>query len=524
VSRRVSRRGFLAATAGAAGVAGLAGLGAPTVAGLLIPGQPGRQLRSQLPLPRPFQVPLPVPPVLTPTQSDLSTDYYNITQQVSDHIVIPGMSTPMWTYGGSFPGPTIASRSGRRTVIRHRNELPQPSVVHLHGGHTPPESDGYPTDLLLPVGGGDMPMSMAGMPADPAASIITGERDYIYPLDQRAATLWYHDHRMGFTAATMWRGLAGFHLVHDDEEAALALPAGDRDIPLMITDRAFAADGALLYPALDPTMTHTPGVTAPYANGVTGDVILVNGAAWPLLEAEAARYRLRILNASNSRNYRLALHPPPPGGGGLVQIGSDGGLLTAPLAHDAIDIMPAQRFDLVVDFSRYRPGTTVDVVNLLGTGPTTSVMRIQIGRAVADDSTVPTRLSAIEPLDPTRSAVTRTFLFQNIGPTEGWAINGTPFDPARADATPRLGDIEIWRFVTDFNHPIHLHLISFQVLSRNSTTPSAYDQGWKDTVALHPAEEVEIITRFTGYPGRYAFHCHNLEHEDMAMMANFVTT
>ncbi len=130
---------------------------------------------------------------------------------------------------------------------------------------------------------------------------------------------------MGFTAASVWRGLAGFHLVHDDEEAALGLPDGERDIPLMITDRAFAADGTLLYPALDASMAD-PEVSTSYVNGITGDVILVNGAPWPVLHADAVRYRLRILNASNARNYRLALHPP--GGAGLVQIGSDGGLLT----------------------------------------------------------------------------------------------------------------------------------------------------------------------------------------------------
>ncbi len=525
MSRRISRRRLLAGAAGVVGVAGLGGLAAGQLPGLLVPGQPGRQLTSRLPLPPPFQVPLPVPPVLSPVRSDGGTDYYEITQQVSRLAVLPGHSTPMWTYGGTFPGPTIVSRSGRRTVVRHRNELPQPTVVHLHGGHTPHDSDGYPTDLLLPVGTTDYPpASTAGMPADPLADIVTGERAYTFPFEQRAATLWYHDHRMGFTGAGVYQGLAGFHLVREDEEQALPLPGGDRDIPLMITDRAFAADGSLLYPALDPRMAHSPGVTAAYANGVTGDVILVNGAPWPVLEAAPVRYRLRILNASNSRNYRLALDPPPPGGGGLVQIGSDGGLLTAPIDHDHLDVVPAQRFDVVVDLARYRPGATVDLVNQLGTGPTAQVMRIQLGAGTRDEATVPARLAVVEPLDPSRAAVTRSFLFQNSGATEGWTINGNPFDPSRADATPRLDDTEIWRFVTDLAHPIHLHLTHFQVLSRNGAEPGPYDQGWKDTVELRPAEAVEIITRFTGYPGRYVFHCHNLEHEDMAMMANLVVT
>lgn len=519
MSGQISRRKLLAGAAGLAGlgVAGAAGFWGPR---LIAPGQPGHMLTSEVPVPPPYQVPLPIPRVLTPSRTDAGTDYYEITQRVARQTILPGMSTPLWTYDGTFPGPTIVSRSGRRAVIRHRNELPRPVSVHLHGGRTPAASDGYPTDLILPVGtaspAGSMPVD------DPHANVVAGERDYTYPFEQRAATLWYHDHRMDFSAPQIWRGLAGFHLVHDDEEAALPLPAGDRDLPLMLTDRAFAADGTLLYPSLDPTLQHTKGVTTPYMNGVTGDVILVNGAPWPVLAADAVRYRLRFLNASNARNYRLALNPPPPSGGGLVQIGSDGGLLAQPIAHDQLDIAPAERFDVVVDLSRYQPGTRVEIVNLLGAGPTARVMLIQVGSRATDQSHIPDRLSAIEPLQRREATVTRSALFQLKG--DAWCINDLPFDPTRADATPSLGDTEIWRFVSDFAHPIHLHLVHFQVLSRNDEEPGPYDHGWKDTVDLKPAQSIEIITRFDGYPGRYLFHCHNLEHEDMAMMANFVTT
>jgi FtsP/CotA-like multicopper oxidase with cupredoxin domain len=408
-------------------------------------------------------------------------------------------------------------------VVRHHNELPKPVVVHLHGGHTPHDSDGYPGDEILPMGSHGsgsmvgMP-GMAAMPGEPAH----GSRTYTYPLDQRAATLWYHDHRMGFTGASVWRGLAGFHLVHDAEEEALPLPKGDRDLPLMIADRSFAADGSLRYPLVDPGMEQ-PGVTAPYMNGVLGDVILVNGAPWPVHGVERLRYRLRLLNASNARRYRLALDPPPPGGKGLVQIGGDGGLLTAPIAHDEMDIASAERFDVVVDFSRYRPGTRVRLVNRLGSGSAAEVMRFDVSgttRTPAEDATVPARLSTVVALDPRRAAVTRTFLFQKKG---GWTINGQEYDPAHPLARPRLGDTEIWRFVTDFHHPIHLHLAHFQVLARNGKSPGAYDHGWKDTIDLRAAESAEIVTRFTDYPGRFVFHCHNLEHEDMAMMADFIT-
>jgi FtsP/CotA-like multicopper oxidase with cupredoxin domain len=350
---------------------------------------------------------------------------------------------------------------------------------------------------------------------------VAGEREYTYPMDQRAATLWYHDHRMGFTGASVWRGLAGLHLVRDDEEEALPLPSGDRDVPLMITDRSFGADGGFHYPSVDPAL-RTPGVTPPYMNGVLGDVILVNGAPWPVLAADRARYRFRLLNASNARRYRLALDPPPPGGQGFVQVGSDGGLLARPVPHDVIDLAPAERFDVVVDLARYRPGTRVRLVNRLATGPAGEVLRLDVGTArTADPSAVPARLSRIDRLDPHRATVTREFRFQANGPQ--WTINGRPYRPGHPRAVSRLGDVEIWRFVTDLHHPVHLHLNQFQVLSRNGRAPGPYDAGWKDTVDLRPAEAVEVAVRFTGYRGRYLLHCHNLEHEDMAMMAEFRT-
>lgn len=518
----MNRRKVLRLGAAAAGV-GAVGAAWPLAGKLLTPGQPGRLLRSQAPLPKPYRVPLPVPVRLAPVRTDATTDYYEITQQVADLHILPGLSTAAWTYGGSFPGPTIVSRSGRRTVVRHRNDLPQPAVVHLHGGHTPADSDGYPIDLILPTSGA-MPAGhdMAGMPGITGAAGDTamGQRSYAYPMNQRAATLWYHDHRMGYTAPGVWRGLAGFHLVHDDEEDTLPLPRGQRDVPLMIVDRSFAADGSLRYPH-----GRSGGVADAYMNGVLGDVILVNGAPWPVLRTDPARYRLRLLNASNARRYRLELDPQPPGGSGLVQIGSDGGLLARPVAHDALEIAPAERFDVVVDFSRYRPGTTVRLVNRLGAGTTAEVMRFDItGTDRGDDSAVPDPLSSgVVPLAPQRAVATRTFVFRQ-GRDGTWTINDLAYRPGRALARPKLGTVEIWRFVTDFHHPVHVHLDHFQVLSRNGGRPGPYDAGWKDTVDVRASEAVEVVTRFTDYAGTFLLHCHNLEHEDMAMMADFITT
>ncbi|MFE7801391.1 multicopper oxidase family protein [Nocardia sp. NPDC057440] len=519
----VNRRGFLRAGAGVGATAAIAAAGWRVSAHLLSPGQPGRLLHSRTPLPRPFQALLPVPPVLQPVRSDATTDYYEILQRTADLDILPGLRTTAWTYHGSFPGPTLHARSGRRTVVRHRNELPHPVVVHLHGGHTPSDSDGYPMDVILPRGGTAPTATPHGHHAAAAVPgvVADGERDYVYPNAQRAATLWYHDHRHGFTAPAVWHGLAGFHLITDDEEQALPLPSGDRDIPLLIADRSFDADGSFAYPFADPTL-RSPGVTDPFMNGVLGDVVLVNGAPWPVLPVAPVRYRFRLLNGSNARRYRLALDPRPAGGGGFVQIGSDGGLLARPIAHDLLDIAPAERFDLVVDFSRFRPGTSVRLVNALGENTTSDVMRFDITEAAfPDDTAVPGRLAHLAALDPSRAVTERTFHFQLR--RHGWTINGHPYEPGRALARPRLGTTEIWRFVTDLHHPVHVHLDPFQVLSRNNRAPGRYDAGWKDTVDVRPAEVVEVAVRFTDYPGAFMLHCHNLEHEDMAMMADFVT-
>jgi spore coat protein A len=295
-------------------------------------GSAGTVLKSAARLPEPFTVPLPVPPVLAPARRDDSTDYYEITQKVGQAAILPGLKTEIWGYNGIFPGPTIVSRRGRRTVVRHRNELGVPVVVHLHGGKTPPEHDGYPTDLILPVGG------WTGGHAEHGGRISQGEKEYFYPLDQPAATLWYHDHRMDFTGPQVYRGLAGFHLVRDEVEEALGLPAGERDIPLMITDRVFAADGSFGYPSLDPSLRGNPGVKSDAVSGVLGDCILVNGAPWPELEVTNTRYRFRLLNASNARRYRLALDPAPREGAAFTQIGGDQGLIARPVAHSQIDI------------------------------------------------------------------------------------------------------------------------------------------------------------------------------------------
>lgn len=503
-----------------------AGLAAPVAGSLTAcgeaPEQTGRILHSAARLPKAYETPLPLPPAKRP-----SGGMIEITQRTASVEILPGLRTEMMTYDGVFPGPTLETRRGETVTVRHTNSLALPTATHLHGGHTPAESDGWPTDLLVPPGFEAHHAHHAGHEtmSDPKEQVTTGRRDYRYPLEQPATTLWYHDHRMDFTAPQVWRGLAGFHIIRDDEEDALSLPRGERELPLMIADRAFDEDGALRYPALDPELLGEPGVEDRYMAGVLGDVILVNGAPWPEAEVEAAQYRLRLLNASNARRYALTLRTSDGQPVKFTQIGSDGGLLAAPVEHGEITMASGERFDVVVDFRSLAPGTTVEMRNGLGTGRTAQVMRFRIARRAADDVRIPERLADVPEPEKPEGAVVRRWHFRraNVHGRRGWGINGKPFDPAVPQAQVPLGSTEIWEFFTDAHHPVHVHLSPFQVLRRGNRGPGPMDLGWKDTVDVRPYEAVRVRVRFERYAGRFLIHCHNLEHEDMAMMAGFET-
>jgi spore coat protein A, manganese oxidase len=444
-----------------------------------------------------FQLPLRVPPILQPVRADVHTDFYEIIQRQEQVNILPGKFTTIWGYDGLFPGPTIKAKRDRRVVIRYTNRLTVPTSVHLHGGSTASEFDGCPVDVMLP-----------------------GEsKTYVYENNRRAATLWYHDHAMHHTARNNYQGLAGFYLIEDEIEAALCLPSESRDIPLVIQDRIIGGDGSFKYAAGLGNQT-----------GVKGNVILVNGRPWPALKVATRKYRFRILNASNSTPYRLALS----NGQSFIQIGTDGGLLPAPVFCPEISLAMAERIEVVIDFSIYPLGTQILLRNLNGRGPLAEIMRFDVVNREHDDSLVPPRLAPLDLLDERAAVRTRTFVFAShltfgIPPLD-WTINGKRFSPAHPMVEAHLGDVEIWHFINHnpktlgifaMLHPVHVHLVNFQILTRNGGPPRPFERGWKDTVALEKGEDVRVIMKFENYRGRYLIHCHNLEHEDHSMMARF---
>lgn len=459
-----------------------------------------------------FQRALPLPADLVPSSTDATTDYYDMTLKPATVEIIPGLRTAVWGYNGQYPGPTIRAKRGRRVVLRQTNTLAVPISTHFHGGHVPAGMDGHPMALVQPG----------------------STFEYVYPNEQLAATLWYHDHAMGATATSVYRGLAGFYLLEDEAENKLGLPSGAYDIPLVIQDRAFAADGALAYPAAQ-MMTTT--------QGFLGDTVLVNGAAQPFFQVATRKYRFRVLNGSNARHYDLALSDGQP----LTVIASDGGLLPQPVSIPSLSFAPGERYELIVDFARYPVGTQLVLRDGMASASTADILRFDVTRQEPDDSALPATLRPQERLPEAGATVKREFTLNMTMASGGggggmagmpgmsggssggtasgmpWVFNNQPFDARRVDAKPRLGDTEIWTFKNPsmMGHPIHLHDVMFQVLDRNGGPALPQEAGWKDTVHVNINETVRVIAKFTDYKGVYVFHCHVLEHEDNAMMGQF---
>jgi len=489
-----------------------------------------------------FADPLPIPPVAKSLgarphpentragKPGSPVEHYQLTMrrvETSVHRDLP--PTPQWSYGETAPGPTIEARSGHPVLIEWGNELPtkhfltidhtlhgagadQPEVrtaVHVHGAKVPPQYDGYPEDWQIP-----------------------GQRaQALYPLAQDAATLWYHDHAMGIERLNQYAGLFGFFLVRDEAEEKLGLPSGKYEIPLAFADRLFSADGSLYYPdSGDPA--------APWIPEIYGDAMLVNGKLTPYLDVEPRAYRFRMLNAANSRTFVFSLSNRQI----FHQIGSDQGLLAAPVEVNQVQLSPGERADVVIDFSG-AAGQQITFNNL-----SWELMQFRVGQAAATQANplapLPKVLRTIQPIPESAAVKTRLMILREYMDREPkrmlMLLNGTRWHEPVTER-PELDSVEIWSFAntTGDIHPIHLHLVRFQVLDRQSfdadqyllsgklnyrgapTPPPMTERGWKDTVQTYPETVTRIIVRFEGYTGRYVWHCHLLEHAANEMMRPF---
>ncbi|MFI7386515.1 multicopper oxidase family protein [Streptomyces sp. NPDC049813] len=435
-----------------------------------------------------FTTPMPIPPVLSPYSTAGGIDKYRITTKAAQAEIVPGLMSDVLTYGGHFPGPVIKARSNRPVHVTHINKSSMATSAHLHGASVTQANDGSPMD-----------------PVEPGTS-----RTYKYPNKQSHASLWFHDHVHHMESEHVYRGLSGHYLLTDDVEQALPLPKGAYDIPISLRDADIDATGQLIYTMLDfPHRT----------------TLLANGRAYPYVQVAARKYRFRLLNSSNLRFLTLRLAD----GGEIVQIGSDGGLLPKPFPTDTVSLSPAERADIVIDFSRYPVGTQLVLENtLLNGGPADGlgqVLRFDVVRTASDPSSVPATLRTLPPLPQPTAERTVVLELEETGlPDAKGTINGKVYDPDRIDTLIRHGASEVWT-VTNPNrfspHNLHLHLVQFRVLERDGQPPSPAESGLKDTVAVLPGETVKIQATFDTYKGVYLYHCHLLDHSAMGMMAQY---
>jgi spore coat protein A len=479
----------------------------------------------------PYVDPLPVPPIAQPSGTHPSPDdpalklpYYRMSMKEMEckiHRDLP--ATRMWGFGSCSPGPTFETRSNHGLIVEWVNDLPQRhflpvdhtlhgaeanlpevrSVIHLHGGKTPPSSDGYPEHWYVP-----------GKSAT-----------FHYPNRQDAATLFYHDHTMGINRLNIYAGLQGMYFIRDEAEDALGLPRGEYEIPLLVYDRFLLPSGQLEYPV-------SAKKEAPWVPEVFGNAILVNGKLFPYLEVEPRKYRFRLMNGSNGRFYRFSFGKLLP----FRQIGTEQGFLAAPVAGQRVVMAPAERVDLVFDFAPHAGE------NILLRSDAFEIMQFRVAaKGTPDTSSLPPVLRSFSRIPESQAVRTRRLtLDERMDPVQqsmGMLLNNTPWHMPVTEK-PVLNTTEIWELVnlTEDAHPIHLHLVKFQILDRRPldsfefqdkgtvrftgpvVPPSASESGWKDTVRADPGVITRIIIPFEGFTGRYVWHCHILEHEDNEMM------
>jgi FtsP/CotA-like multicopper oxidase with cupredoxin domain len=448
-----------------------------------------------------------IPPQLAPRLEN-GEKVFALTLQQGETTFFPGERTKTAGFNGSYLGPTLRASTGDHVRINITNSLSETATVHWHGMHLPAAMDGGPHQVIEP-----------GAIWQPDWT-ITNE----------AATLWYHPHQMGKTGAQVYEGLAGLFIIDDANADALNLPQeyGVDDIPLIVQDRQFDAAGQFIY--------HPPGPpqSQPPAAGMLGDTILVNGTRAPYVEVPQKLIRLRVVNGSDGRRYNFGFADNRA----FYQIATDGGLLESPVERIRMLLAPGERAEILVDLSAVTGPLTLMSYPIVDGGNVFiklakkafgdndenqqfKVLEIRPRAGTFAAQAIPQRLNTIHRLSEAAVVQTRRFALDTD------TINSKAMDDTRVDAVVKKGDIEIWeiRNESPFYHPFHIHGVQFLVLGRNGAAPPAYEQGWKDTIIVNPAETVRLIMQFNDYADPtlpYMFHCHILEHEDMGMMGQFV--
>ncbi|MBK9421474.1 MAG: multicopper oxidase domain-containing protein [Flavobacteriales bacterium] len=443
------------------------------------------------------QQPLAIPPAL-----DEDTFLLNVGQHV--HQFYPGVNTTTLGVNGDYLGPTLIFHRGDTARLRVHNGLDQVTTMHWHGMHVSGDEDGGPQNMI--ASGTDWHVK--------------------YEVVNPAGTYWYHPHPHMLTASQATRGISGMIIVQDEEGSALDLPRtyGVDDIPVVLQDRRFLASGEF--------------VVGPY-----GDSVLVNGTPHPYIDLPAQVIRLRLLNGSNSRVYRIGLQD----GSTFNMIAGDGGLLNVPVPLERLDLSNGERAELLLDLSGMEgdslllmsygselPVTVPGSANILWetsalNGIDFPLLRIRVQAPTADPVTsIPAALGSATPIPETEADRTRVKTITGTGMVGMgmFMINGTMFNINVVNDTVNLDATEIWTFVNNSNmaHPMHIHGVSFFVLDRNGVAPPPEEAGAKDVVLVHTGETVRTIMRFehlsNGYP--FMYHCHNLMHEDNMMMLQFI--
>jgi spore coat protein A, manganese oxidase len=482
---------------------------------------------------------LPIPEVLKPDSVGPGYSYYEIEMRRGLHRFHKYFPvTQIWGYNGTYPGPTIETDRHNSVYVKWINKLPSKhflpvdktlhgaiaapevrTVVHLHGADVAPHSDGYPEAWF----------TRGYEQTGPEFS----RKVYVYHNNQQATTLWYHDHAMGTTRLNVYAGLAGFYIIHDELEKSLELPKGEYDIPLLIQDKSFNADGSMFYPdGPNPPAKVTPSVVPAFI----GQTMIVNGKIWPHLKVEPRKYRFRILNASNTRGYTMKLSNDQS----FWQIGTDGGMLTKPQEIKSFILEPAERIDVIIDFSALKDQS----ISLITGNPDPDIMQFKVELPLKgeDTSKIPEELHYVEHMHEDMASKKRTVFLDGGQDHYGRPMlllsNHMWHEPATEK--PKYDSIEVWRIanLTNFPHPIHLHLVQFQILDRRpfdvayfretgkiryssanpAEKPLDFEQGWKDVVRAEPGKVTRIIVHFKNFSGDYVWHCHILEHEDHDMM------